>query len=63
MEEEERRGGRLGLTVDMTTGVLLVEMTALSREEQTSNKLFKKNFRQGEDAEGETPNEEKVMVL
>lgn len=42
MEEEERRGGRLGLTVDMTTGVLLVEMTALSREEQTSNKLFKK---------------------
>lgn len=44
MEEEERRGGRLGLTVDMTTGVLLVEMTALSREEQTSNKLFKKKL-------------------
>lgn len=44
MEEEERRGGRIGLTVDMTTGVLLVEMTALSREEQTSNKLFKKTL-------------------
>lgn len=44
MEEEERRGGRIGLTVDMTTGVLLVEMTALSREKQTSNKLFKKTL-------------------